>query len=426
MQTLIKMKYNNDLFAEEKQLIDNSIAQDKGAEDNQSKSKSKSKRWNHPVRDKLEDVFCVSKSFVRPGIIYQEKDNKKVETARYSWGGKQFTENYIGKEIIVAIRPMDKIKVLILDIDINSRYRDDYSEVLDALEEIGLVRCLRVISSSSGGLHLYFPLERAIKSEFLYVSMKAWLQHRGLIVSPGHIEIFPSATSKWQLNDEGRKELVYLAQSIRLPLQSYEGKRPMSYVVDEDENYVHSDINQFWFDDFDYCANAQDYEEFKDFESSISLLSSNVKWDGDMLVLLDEDKLVDAREFELQPVVKKKVGRPSKVYTDKEALKEHLSGLNISRREYIKTLRELVKTGWTDSSQSNFLIGAVAILASYDNRHLEEADLAKSILWEVKRMPGYEQYTSDATKKDLSSAKRNSWARRWAKSVIKYRNKRMK
>ena len=387
--------------------------------------KRKSNKWEHPLRDKLEDVFCVEKQFVRPGIIYQEKNNKKVETAKYSWGGKKFVETYLEKELIIAIRPMNKIKVLILDIDCNSRYRDDYSEVLDALEEIGLVRCLRVISSSSGGLHLYFPLERAIKSEFLYVSIKAWLQHRGLIVAPGHLEIFPSATSKWQLNDEGRKELVYLAQSIRLPLQSY--KKPlMSYVVDEDENYVHSNINTFWLEDFDWCAERQDYDEFKDFESSISLISSNVKWDGDMLVLLDDDEPVDARKFELQPVVKKKVGRPSKVYTDKEALKEHLAELNVSRKNYIKTLRELVKTGWTDSSQSNFLIGAVAILASYENPHLEEADLAKSILWEVKRMPGYEEHTSAQTKKDLQSAKRNSWARRWAKSVIKYRNKKIK
>ena len=377
-----------------KKSINNNIV----AQVNSNSSKKKSRKWEHPVRDKLEDVFCINNStFVRPGIIYQEKDSKKVETAKYSWGGKKFIETYLEKELIIAIRPMDKIKVLILDIDCNSRYRDDYNEVLDALEEIGLIKCLRVISSSSGGLHLYFPLERAIKSEFLYVSIKAWLQHRGLVVAPGHLEIFPSATSKWQLNDEGRKELVYLAQSIRLPLQSYDKPMSsshsslMSYVVDEDENFIHSDINQFWLDDFDWCADRQDYDEFKDFESSISLLTSNVKWDGDMLVLIDDDEPTDAREFELQPVVKNKVGRPSKVYTDKEALKEHLAELNTSRRHYIKTLRELVKTGWTDSSQSNFLIGAVAILASYDNNHLEEADLAKSILWEVKRMPGYEE-----------------------------------
>lgn len=85
-----------------------------------------------------------------------------------------------------------------------------------------------------------------------------------------------------------------------------------------------------------------------------------------------------------------------------------------------------MKTGWTDSSQSNFLIGAVAILASYDNKHLEEAALAKSILWEVKRMPGYEEHTSPQTKKELSSANNKSWARRWAKSVINYRKKRLK
>ena len=41
-------------------------------------------------------------------------------------------------------------------------------------------------------------------------------------------------------------------------------------------------------------------------------------------------------------------------------------------------------------------------------------------------MPGYEEFASEATKKDLESAKRDSWARRWAKSVINYRTKVLK
>ena len=81
----------------------------------------------------------------------------------------------------------------------------------------------------------------------------------------------------------------------------------------------------------------------------------------------------------------------------------------------------MIKEGWTDSNQSNYLIGAVAVVASYENKHLDDAALAKSILWEVKRMPGYEEYASADTKKDLEKSGRDSWARRWAKSVVKYR-----
>ncbi len=364
-----------------------------------------SRRWEHPVRDKLEEVYCIDKgkTFTRPGVITQKRRGKKVDTARYNYGGKKLTENYLNGTEILAVRQMYKIKLLALDIDKGSKYRHDYVGIVHALEEIGLCRSVRMLSSVSGGLHIYFPLEKPVLSEFLHVSIKAWLQHRGFEVADGVLEIFPSANNtEWKRDDYGNWNIEHLARCFRLPLQ--EG----SYVIDEDECIVHNDKKRFWLEEFDMCANSQDTEGFEEYLSAP----------------LQSDNQVAPKATVGTPknkTVKKKRGRPSRVNKEREALKKHMTSLETTPKTFIKSLKEIVKRGWTNSSQSNYLIGAVAILASYKYRNYDEADLAHVIRYDAMNMPGYQQYASASTKKDLEDKKSRSWSRRWAKSVIKYR-----
>lgn len=391
--------------------------------------KKKSRRWEHPVRDKIEDIFCISNStFVRPGIIYTEADKEKgiskvIEAQRFHMNGKKFTECYLDERTTMTIRPMHKIKVFVLDIDTGSKYRDDYQGIIECLEDIGFCKCVRVISSVSGGLHLWFPLSVAVNSRFLHLSITNWLIDCGYQVQDGVLEVFPGRNPvSWQKNSDGKWEVKHLARCFRLPCQTG------SYVVNEDENIIHNSIDKFWLEDFDWCAERQDIEAIDMFHRSYEVSKAGVKWENDLLVKEEEQEEIRRSEVEYDApvVVKKKAGRISRVKKEQAALKSKIEELGVPRNKYISTLRKLIKKGWTDSSQSNYLIGAVAVVSSYDNRDLDEAALAKDILWQVKRMPGYQEFASEATKKDLESAKRNSWARRWAKSVINYRNKVLK
>ena len=218
------------------------------------------KRWDHPIRNKLEEVYCIKSSFPRPGIITQKKRSKKVGAANYSYGGKKLTENYLGGTEILAVRPMYKIKLLALDIDKGSKYRHNYIGIIHALEEIGLCRYTKIRSSNSNGLHIYFPLKVAVVSEFLHVSIKAWLQHRGYEVTDGTLEIFPGPKPvTWKKDNYGNLTIDHLARCFRLPLQ--EG----SYVIDEDEGIIHNDKERFWLKEFDLCADYQDTEGFLEY-----------------------------------------------------------------------------------------------------------------------------------------------------------------
>ena len=402
-------------------MIDNNII----ANNNPTTKRGKGNKWEHPVRDKLEDVFCINKStFVRPAITYSEGNKKKgvskvIETQRYSYKGKQFTQEYLGGDVILNIRSNKKIKVFALDIDADSIYRDNYIEIINCIEEIGLCRCLRVISSKSGGLHLWFPLNTAINARFLHIAIKAWLEDNEFIVSDGHLEIFPGrGETTWKVDSWGKKTTDHLARCFRLPCQKG------SYVVDEDENVIHNDIEQFWLEDFDWCAEAQDYETFDMFQRMLEVDKAGAKWENDVLVIPSKACVEDEnkrRSIEVEATVKKK-GRVSRTKKEMNILTNFLKELDVPRSKYIHTLKEQIKKGWTDSSQSNYLIGAVAIVASYDNPNANVETLAQHIIWEVKQMPGYEEFASPDTKKDLNSIGKRSWAYRWAKSAKEYKN----
>jgi len=395
------------------------------AQVNSDNRKKKSRKWEHPVRDKLEDIFCVEKSsFLRPAITYAEGNkeigiSKIIETERYSYGGKKFTEEYLGDGVILNIRSNKKIKVFALDIDAGSEYRNNYIEIIRCIEEIGLCRCLKVISSKSGGIHLWFPLKTAINARFLHIAIKGWLEDNEFRVVDGTLEIFPGrGETTWKRDDQGKLVTDHLAKCFRLPCQKG------SYVVDEDENVIHNEIEQFWLEDFDWCAEGQDDETFDMFQRAFEVDTAGAKWEGDLLVIPAEEALVEEnkrRSVEVEKKAPKTRGRISRVKSEQEILTNKLEELGVPRSKYITTLRKMIKQGWTDSSQSNYLIGAVAIVASKDNPKMNDADLAKVILWEVKRMPGYEEFASVSSKKDLVRSSRDSWARRWAKSATKYR-----
>ncbi|MBM0745614.1 hypothetical protein JOY44_29790 (plasmid) [Phormidium sp. CLA17] len=122
---------------------------------------------------------------------------------------------------LYGVRFGPKTHYLLFDIDSGSLYhprRDPFAiaRLVAALEPLGLVSHIAVTSSYSGGLHLYFPFERAQKSYELAGAVQALLENAGFVFSPGQLELFP--------NDRGfvdGKPTLYAAHRLPLQLGSY-------------------------------------------------------------------------------------------------------------------------------------------------------------------------------------------------------------
>ncbi|OLP18387.1 hypothetical protein BST81_10930 [Leptolyngbya sp. 'hensonii'] len=106
---------------------------------------------------------------------------------------------------------------LMLDIDIRSYYhpqKDPFAiwHMIEALEPLGLVQYVAVTSSSSGGLHLYFPFEEAQASWAISLAAKTLLENKGFKLLGGQLEIFP--------NPKPYSDVQTNYQGHRLPLQN--------------------------------------------------------------------------------------------------------------------------------------------------------------------------------------------------------------
>jgi hypothetical protein len=126
----------------------------------------------------------------------------------------------------------------VLDIDIDSFYhpqQDAFAvgRILSALEPIGLTAYLGCTSSYSGGIHLYFPLDKPIASWELASAVSTLLETAGFKLKPGQLEIFPNP-KPYSAESSPR-----LFSAHRLPLQAG------SYLLDSDFQPIWSDRDRF-------------------------------------------------------------------------------------------------------------------------------------------------------------------------------------
>ncbi|MFN5261080.1 MAG: hypothetical protein ACK5EH_01410, partial [Pseudanabaena sp.] len=89
------------------------------------------------------------------------KPEWKTET-RYPITGRRLYDYWADNETLIGVRFDNQTEYAMLDIDKGSPYHpnnnhEKFKTVLQALEEIGLVRPLIVQSSHSEGLHIYYP-----------------------------------------------------------------------------------------------------------------------------------------------------------------------------------------------------------------------------------------------------------------------------
>jgi hypothetical protein len=160
------------------------------------------------------------------------KPEWKTET-RYPITGRQLYDYWADPDTLIGVRFDSQTEYAMLDIDKGSPYHpnnnhEKFKTVLQALEDIGLVRPLIVQSSHSEGLHIYYPLWQEVSSFGIACAIKACLQKHNCEIAAGVIETFPN-TKKYESEYNGH----------RLPLQTG------SYQLDNDLQILGRDLYQF-------------------------------------------------------------------------------------------------------------------------------------------------------------------------------------
>lgn len=131
-----------------------------------------------------------------------------------------------------------------IDIDSGSLYHPRHDpfaihRIMDALEPLGLVHSIAITSSSSGGLHLYFPFPTEISTWKVSEAIDLTLRAAGFCLKGGELEIFPNLRTG--------DRLLYAAH--RLPLQD-----PKSWILNADFQPIYTTRSEFvsrWI----FCSN---------------------------------------------------------------------------------------------------------------------------------------------------------------------------
>lgn len=128
---------------------------------------------------------------------------------------------------LYGVRPGSNTSYGLIDIDKGSPYhpqRDPLAliRISEALEPLGLVTSLKLTSSDSKGLHLYFPFAEAVPSWQLALAVATLLENAGFKLMSGWLEIFPNR-KPFSTDDS-----YSLFNGHRLPLQQG------SYLLNDD------------------------------------------------------------------------------------------------------------------------------------------------------------------------------------------------
>ena len=270
-------------------------------------------------------------------------------------------ESYYRRHIVLGKRFGKFTNYLLIDIDTGSPYHPNNGSIkpiLAAMESLGLCRYILIRSSTSEGLHIYFPLNESVSAWGLACLADAALAAHGVTVASGQCELFPN---KKNLNAEHNGH--------RLPLQDG------SFLIDDDfcpfSNHL-ADFLQHW-------QLASDYQ------------------DNETLLRALVTKTVPVPEADTIGIL---------VVTAPQVRHQLVSRTNPA----------LPPIRWTRHYQSNRILRE---LVNYGDRYLglkTVDDLTAWVKAVAPQLDGYTEFASPKSKKDIELG---TWPRRWAKSHFK-------
>ena len=123
-------------------------------------------------------------------------------SARRGWISPSDLKSHLGlggkDPHYLAIRPSNWVGWAAIDIDEGSRYHPSSVEgegiepIKEALSEIGLTKAIEFQSSTSSGIHLWYPLATLSKAWDLAKELDACLRSKGLEIQNGVLELRPN------------------------------------------------------------------------------------------------------------------------------------------------------------------------------------------------------------------------------------------
>ena len=247
---------------------------------------------------------------------------------------------------------------LILDIDRGSPYHPQQDPqairaIVSALEPLGLIEFIALSSSSSGGIHLYFPFTEAQKSYELAFAVKALLANAGYKVRDGWLEIYPNP-----------KPYVAGTPSLykahRLPLQNG------SYLLNDEWQPIYTTPTAF-VSQWQFAQTRND------------------------------------------------ISRSIVTQISKQAVRKQYE-FSTTSSKFLNDLEAEIAIGWTGKGQTNRLLGRIA-LREYifahvlrDIRPLEGEALVNAIVQIAQSLPGYQEWCQHQHEIE-------QLAQQWARSV---------
>ncbi len=243
------------------------------------------------------------------------------------------------KSELVGVSFKDLVRYIMLDIDRGSACHPDndpakYYKLLRVLRDIGLNSPVVIRSSWSEGLHVYYPLPKAVSSFGLACAVKWTLFEHDIMLGSGQIETFPNTKSyAWEGEFTQYK-------SHRLPLQPESG----SYLLD----------------------------------ASLEPYSDSVE------DLLDEFNIAKAQQ-------NLKLLRPVMEASWKRQALSRGFGSSSRAEKWRRHLEDQISTGWTAFSQTNSQIKALATYGRVFLR-LDGRTLINYTVENALSAPGYERF----------------------------------
>ena len=278
-------------------------------------------------------------------ILYKKG---KWKTLKYKLHQSLLLKYHRDRDRIIGVRFGKETKYLAADIDHGSSVHPAknpiaFGKFLEAMEKIGLTEYIKVQSSSSEGLHIYFSLPKAVNTFNAACLMRWTCLNAGLIITPGHLELFPNVKEYVPYSPNNKEQRFSLYNGLRLPCQPGTG----SFVLDDDFN-PHSDRIETFLDWAEQDAAGQDFDKFK--------------------------RYLRSAKKRLKKIEKK--------------LSKNLSQNAVDWKE---DLEEIIATGWTGPSETNDLISRIvryAIVFMCQSGKSLRACVKKIIV----NCPGYEQW----------------------------------
>ena len=242
---------------------------------------------------------------------------------------------------LYGVRFAAETRYCLLDIDMGSIYHPQrdalaIARILSALDPLGLVSYLACTSSSSGGLHLYFPFQVAQRSWELAIAVSTSLENAGFKVAPGQLEVFPNP------KPYGTEENLSLYNAHRLPMQA-------------DSYLLNSDFQPIWSDRHQFMAQWHQVAAHNDLDAE---------------ALRQILRQIKRRHYRIS-------GKADKFLND---------------------LNAEIELGWTGAGQTNYLLGRIAMRTHVfhsvvsGGEPLQGQALVDEIVRVARALPGYEQW----------------------------------